>query len=587
MSTAIKRRRGTTIQHSTFTGQLAELTVDTDKKVLMVHDGVKAGGYPTDYVINAQRYGATGDGVTDDTTNLQAAVTAAAGKRLSIPAGTYLISSPINVPSNTIISGEAMGTVIKLSTGDISGFYLNATSGVTIKDIQIRCSVAGTTAYVGGIFLNGAANTLITNVSFIGLSWAGVYINNSSNNKVARCRFSGWLGTISDSADVMIYRDSNFNTVTDCICGGGGSFGVAIQDPYSASYPTGNIVTNNTVSAHLAYGIMVYVTTFYNTQTIISNNNVRDIVGSAVSGASGCGIYVQSAGGTVVSNNVVTNCCTGTTNFGTLAPAGIGITNILSSTKPVMVIGNTINAMTKGPGIFVTTSGNVVISNNAIDIQNSGASTNGYGIAFTNVTRSTIDGNNIVQRNSNYGAIAMIASAAVVDAITISNNIIYTTAGFGINFDVAGGGTFVRAIIAGNNVEASLIALALNQCTDFSITENIFISASSYPTTITNSPRTRITMTRFLANTGGKGPIFTGTCTGSFMEKSCYYTTFMENDAGSGFIVEQFGTAAPVGSGYWAVGDIVVQSVPVVGSPKQWRCTVAGNPGTWVSEGNL
>jgi hypothetical protein len=47
-----------------------------------------------------------------------------------------------------------------------------------------------------------------------------------------------------------------------------------------------------------------------------------------------------------------------------------------------------------------------------------------------------------------------------------------------------------------------------------------------------------------------------------------------------------FGTAAP-SAGTWAVGDRVQQSTPIVGNPKGWVCTVAGTPGTWVSEGNL
>jgi hypothetical protein len=47
-----------------------------------------------------------------------------------------------------------------------------------------------------------------------------------------------------------------------------------------------------------------------------------------------------------------------------------------------------------------------------------------------------------------------------------------------------------------------------------------------------------------------------------------------------------FGSAAPT-NGTWRVGDAVINSAPAVGSPKGWRCTVAGTPGTWVSEGNL
>jgi hypothetical protein len=49
---------------------------------------------------------------------------------------------------------------------------------------------------------------------------------------------------------------------------------------------------------------------------------------------------------------------------------------------------------------------------------------------------------------------------------------------------------------------------------------------------------------------------------------------------------ECLGTAAPV-SGYWRLGDRVINSAPTVGQPKAWVCTVAGTPGTWVSEGNL
>lgn len=58
------------------------------------------------------------------------------------------------------------------------------------------------------------------------------------------------------------------------------------------------------------------------------------------------------------------------------------------------------------------------------------------------------------------------------------------------------------------------------------------------------------------------------------------------SNSGTGLIVEQLGNAAPV-TGTWAVGDRIEQSVPAVGQPKGWRCTVAGSPGTWVSEGNL
>jgi hypothetical protein len=46
MSTQVQIRRGNTAQTAAFTGAIAELTVDTDKKVVVVHDGTTAGGIP-------------------------------------------------------------------------------------------------------------------------------------------------------------------------------------------------------------------------------------------------------------------------------------------------------------------------------------------------------------------------------------------------------------------------------------------------------------------------------------------------------------------------------------------------------------
>ena len=46
MSKQVRLRRGTTSQHSSFTGAQGEVTVDTDKKVVVVHDGSTAGGVP-------------------------------------------------------------------------------------------------------------------------------------------------------------------------------------------------------------------------------------------------------------------------------------------------------------------------------------------------------------------------------------------------------------------------------------------------------------------------------------------------------------------------------------------------------------
>jgi hypothetical protein len=58
MPKQVRLRRGTTAQHATFTGADGEVTFDTDKKCLVVHDGVTAGGKPvTGFVVLVPDHG--------------------------------------------------------------------------------------------------------------------------------------------------------------------------------------------------------------------------------------------------------------------------------------------------------------------------------------------------------------------------------------------------------------------------------------------------------------------------------------------------------------------------------------------------
>ena len=45
MAARVKLRRGTSAQHNTFTGAVAEITVDTTNNTIRVHDGSTAGGH--------------------------------------------------------------------------------------------------------------------------------------------------------------------------------------------------------------------------------------------------------------------------------------------------------------------------------------------------------------------------------------------------------------------------------------------------------------------------------------------------------------------------------------------------------------
>lgn len=70
--------------------------------------------FSVDQFLSARTEGATGDGHTDDTEKLQAAITKAKAedKVLFLDAGYYSVSDTIYIPAGSRIAGEALGTVI-------------------------------------------------------------------------------------------------------------------------------------------------------------------------------------------------------------------------------------------------------------------------------------------------------------------------------------------------------------------------------------------------------------------------------------------------------------------------------------------
>ena len=56
MATQVQFRRGTTSQHGSFTGAVGEITVDTDKDTVVVHDGSQAGGFALPSLKTAQEF---------------------------------------------------------------------------------------------------------------------------------------------------------------------------------------------------------------------------------------------------------------------------------------------------------------------------------------------------------------------------------------------------------------------------------------------------------------------------------------------------------------------------------------------------
>jgi len=134
MSFAFQRRRGTTAQHASFTGLNAELTVDTDKKVVVVHDGSTAGGVPLMKqrpALNAQ----TGTTYTLVAADASKVVTASNASAITI-----------TVPPSVYVAGDII-TVLQTGAGQVtfaqgSGVTITSTGG-TASAPKIRAQYAG------------------------------------------------------------------------------------------------------------------------------------------------------------------------------------------------------------------------------------------------------------------------------------------------------------------------------------------------------------------------------------------------------------------------------------------------------------
>lgn len=82
-------------------------------------------------------FNAKGDGVTDDTAAIQAAITAAGAQGLiHIPAGTYRIAAGITVAENIVLRGEGPKASIIKPVGSFDAFtFTSASEGAGLRDI--------------------------------------------------------------------------------------------------------------------------------------------------------------------------------------------------------------------------------------------------------------------------------------------------------------------------------------------------------------------------------------------------------------------------------------------------------------------
>lgn len=131
---------------------------------------------------NVQDFGAVGDGSTDDTAAIQAAITACqtSGSSLYIPTGTYKTTSTLNITGKVIIFGDGnQSSIINFYSAATTNFAIlislpdnSSAIGLDIGHIGINCNAGA--AVGSGISMT----TTATNSAFSQSTLHDIYIKN-------------------------------------------------------------------------------------------------------------------------------------------------------------------------------------------------------------------------------------------------------------------------------------------------------------------------------------------------------------------------------------------------------------------------
>ena len=139
MATQVQRRRGTTTDHSTFTGAEGELTVDTTKDTVVVHDGTTAGGRPL------AREDLNNVSSADVTAKVSAGTTSAAGKVQLTDSTSSTSTTTAATPNSVKLAKDAADAAQATANA-----ALPATGGTISSDLTIsgNLTVNGTTTNI-------------------------------------------------------------------------------------------------------------------------------------------------------------------------------------------------------------------------------------------------------------------------------------------------------------------------------------------------------------------------------------------------------------------------------------------------------
>jgi hypothetical protein len=473
--------------------------------------------------VSVKDFGAVGNGVTDDTAAIQAAIAAIntnGGGSIYFPKGTYLISSLLTVSSNTNLVGETLGTVLKVAAGSVITAMVRvaaSSSNVTISslkfDLNNTLNVIG--AWVSGVGINNVTVEDCTFFNSNGVNGHYYIVVNSStsattnytnNIKIIGCNFSSntvvTTGSIAASSTTLTLAAGTGANIVN----GQGVYVVGAQSLTATGYLTATVVSGGGTD-----------TLVLSTPAIASVTNAQVIAG--VSGGITCfnGVYNlliegNTAGQVVTAfrlNNFLTGCKevklknNTVTSFFNRAIVLEGVLRSVISDNIVSGTYSTGTAITGAPPFGISAQlgcADVLITSNVI---NAGGEISSYDCTNITITNNRVISSNSAGIEINDGVSGSVSNPTIYN-VMVSDNMITGAAASGIFVSAANvlvQGNVIYDCLS-NGIKVAEIAIRVNGYNNIVINSG----ATTVPTTGSiNSGTNTLTVASGVGINNGEG----------------------------------------------------------------------------------